>query len=74
MRILILILVLVSGCSSEAEKKYHAERAKREWIRTDKGVDYFKQCIDGKMFYAVHDQWGQSLAGPVGSCFLTKGE
>ncbi len=68
MRIFILILVLVSGCNTEADKKYSAERAKREWIRTDKGVDYFKQCIDGKMFYATNNQWTPSLAGPVGSC------
>ena len=67
--IVALIALLCVGCSTDNDKRREELESHRSWQRTDKGIRYFYQCIDGYRFIATrstHDYI--QLAGPVGGC------
>jgi len=66
--VLILIsILLASGCNEKTI--YNSLEA--GWNKSDKGVRYFYECIDGNKFIVTGAGHGLVLAGPVGKCEAT---
>ena len=71
-----IILALIAGVAVKYIRDHcrdvKAEKIKfldaRGYITTDKGVRYFTDCLDDRLFVITHAGHGMVAAGPLGDC------
>jgi len=64
--IFIVLLFALIGCKADEDRR--KQTTERNWKKSELGINYFIECIEGHKFIITHGTRGYGAAGPIGEC------